>query len=107
MPSALCSCSHWVPLIDRPLTCSLPASSSTTCSSKCLSWILGPRLCKLRSQTMHSTSSPGHHVQSIISFEKLPQKLTSSGGRLDLMESDLRPVHDEGAERYAQLHPEL
>jgi hypothetical protein len=49
----------------------------------------------------------GQHIQSNISFEKLRTEMLSMSGRHDLAESDLRRVHDEGAQRDLQLRKEL
>ena len=49
----------------------------------------------------------GHHIQSNIGFDKLRTETVASSGRYDLAESDLRRVHDDGAERDAQLRSEL
>ena len=45
----------------------------------------------------------GHHIQSNISFEKMRAELLVMNGRLDLAESDLRRVHDAGAQRDLRL----
>ena len=49
----------------------------------------------------------GQHIASNIAFEKLHAELVASTGRHDLAESDLRRVHDEGAERNLKLRTEL
>ena len=49
----------------------------------------------------------GQHIQSNISFEKLRTEMLSMSGCHDLAESDLRRVHDEGAQRDLQLRKEL
>ena len=49
----------------------------------------------------------GHHIQANISFEKLRTEIVAMSGRHDLAESDLRRVHDEGAERDKRLRVEL
>ena len=41
----------------------------------------------------------GHHIQANISFEKFRTEMLTMIGRHELAESDLRRVHDEGAER--------
>ena len=49
----------------------------------------------------------GQHIQSNISFEKLRTEMLTMTGRHDLAESDLRRVHDEGAERDLKMRTEL
>ena len=49
----------------------------------------------------------GQHIASNIAFEKLRTEMVAMTGRHDLAESDLRRVHDEGAERDLKLRTEL
>jgi hypothetical protein len=49
----------------------------------------------------------GLNIQSNISFEKLRTEMLAVSGRFDLSESDLRRVHDEGAQRDTKLRSEL